>query len=114
MCQAKRALLFWKSGTKQVPSGPAGYFSKTNWDDCMQRVNDQDVYVKKVTSLLKFVEKLQEKQWTKIIDGASALGKPRKVEADIIMIDSSDYEIEDGDEDLEPEPELVDRDEDLE
>jgi hypothetical protein len=106
--------LVWKSGTKQVLSGPAGYFSKTNWDDCIQQVNGQDIRVKKVTSLLKFIEKLQEKQWTKIIDGASALGKPRKVEADIIMIDSSDYEIEDDDKDLELEHELVDGDKDLE
>jgi hypothetical protein len=39
LCQVTRALLLWKSGRKEVPSGPAGYFSKTNWDNHVKRVS---------------------------------------------------------------------------
>jgi hypothetical protein len=112
LCQIKRALMYWKSGRKEVPSGLAGYFSKTNWDDRVERVKGKDVLVKKVTRLLNLVSKLKEMQWTKIIDGAMALAKQRKVEpldADVLVIESSDFEIEDGDEELG----LLDGDADL-
>jgi hypothetical protein len=103
LSKVKRALLYWKSWTKQVPSGTAGYFSRTNWDDHVERVNGHDVLVKNVTSLINLVLKLHGTQWMKIMDGAMALAKHRKVggaDSDVIVMESSDFEIEDGDEDI--------------
>jgi hypothetical protein len=106
-------LLYWKSGTKQVPSGPASYFSKTNWDNHVEQAGGRNVLIKKASRLVSLVLKLKETQWAKIIDGAMALAKHRKVEnndADIMVADSSDFEIEDGDKDIK----IVDGDDDIE
>jgi hypothetical protein len=94
--------LFWKTGTKEVFAGTSGYFSKTHWGDRIERQNGREIVVKKASSLVKLTSKLQDIQWTKIVDAASHLVKRHNLDADIDMIawDSSDFELEDGDPDL--------------
>ena len=114
----KRALLNWNTGIKDVPHGPPGYFSKTNWGDYTERHQGRDVLVKRASNLLKLTRKLKPIQWQKIIDSAIEFSKPKKlVDEDVDMItdigDSSS--LVDGDEDLcvenmSPEP-IQDEDE---
>jgi hypothetical protein len=103
--QVKRALIYWKSGKKNIPSGPPGFFSQTNWGDRFERRDGRDIPIKTTSNLVKIVKKLNTVQWTKILDAASALTKHRKSTASTTVINveessDSDFELEDGDEDL--------------
>lgn len=104
---------------KHIPRGPPGYFSKTNWADRIERVDGKDIFVKKVSSLLKLIGKLKEGQWAKILESASLYARQKKIDAVEILcasLDSSDYELEDGDEDLvaeEGDDDIVDGDNDI-
>ena len=96
-------MLYHRSGELDVPTGPAGFFSKNNWQDHVERRDGRDVLVKTTTGLVKLVKKLRDVQWEKIIRGAKDLAKVKKqevVEKPIQVVDSSDYEIIDGDRDL--------------
>jgi len=102
--QLKRGIVSWSDGTKKIPHGPSGYFSKTNWGDRIDRRDGKDVLIKKTSALAKMVAKLKDHQWTKILDAAAVQARHRKVDTSNILItieDSSDFELEDGDE--EPE-----------
>jgi hypothetical protein len=101
--QAKRALLCWVSGSKKTIHGPPGYFSKSNWGDRIERRNGEEVLVKRTSSLMKLAGKLTDVQWKKILDSASAEAKYKKFDSSNSLAtvdDSSDFEIEDGNEDL--------------
>jgi hypothetical protein len=93
-----------KDGTKNVPSGPPGYFSKTNWSDRVERRDGRDIVIKKVSSLLKVVDKLKDEQWIKIIEGAWVYVKQKSLDPLATVIGtasaSSDFEMEDDDDDL--------------
>ena len=100
----KRALLNWSTGTKDVPHGPPGYFSKTNWGDHTERHEGRDVLVKTASNLVKVTKKLKPSQWNKIIDSAMVFAKLKRVaDSNIDMTsDAGDSSsLIDGDEDLQ-------------
>jgi hypothetical protein len=68
-----------------------------------------------VSSLLKVVNKLKDEQWTKIIESAWVCIKQKGLTT-IVTVESmsSDFEIEDGDDDLKPQAmSIIDDDDDM-
>ena len=98
--QVKRALLYCKDGMKNVPAGPSGFFSKTNWHERVERRDGRDVVIKSSRTLLKLIKKLNDDQWGTIIKNAQNYAKQKKLDEtpiDIEEIPSSDIELVDGD-----------------
>jgi len=102
--QVNRTLIFWESGKKDVPVGPLSFFSKSNWGDHMERCDGRDVAIKTTSNLIKIVKKLNNIQWDKIYNTASAPAKHKKAMlTNVIEIpdsSDSDFDIEDDDDDL--------------
>jgi hypothetical protein len=115
--KVKRALIYYRTGRKVIPSGPLGFFSKTNWGDHVERREGRDIPVKTTSKILKLVKKLNDVQWDKILEAATCYAKDKTVivpaAADSAPEDSSDsdFELEDGDEDLVPSKAANDDDE---
>jgi len=101
------------SGKKIIPSGPAGYFSRSNWIDRVERHDGREIFVKKTSTLLKICGKLKPSQWAKIIEAASTYAKQKRIAEveNTIVVQSSDFDIEDGDVDDESDCDVEDGDE---
>jgi hypothetical protein len=90
-----------------MPASLPGFFSETNWGNCIERCNSQDTPVKSCSNILKLIKKLNDIQWEKILQAATSLTKQKKTVPissyiDIPNSSDSDFELKDGDEDLKP------------
>jgi hypothetical protein len=102
------------SGRKIIPSRSAGYFSKSNWADQIERQDGREIFVEKTSMLVKICSKLKPSQWAKIIEAASTYARQKKITKveTTIVIQSSDFNIEDGDVDDESDCDVEDGDDD--
>ncbi|PSR77013.1 hypothetical protein PHLCEN_2v8112 [Hermanssonia centrifuga] len=71
----ERALLYYRSGTRKVPSGSEGWFSKDNFGDrwAFDPATGRNRRITPASELDKYVCKLSEEDWAAIVEGAEAV-----------------------------------------
>jgi hypothetical protein len=100
--------MYHKFGVKNIPHGTAGHFSRQNWGTVTEQRDGARVIVSRSHKLLKMAKLLSDTQWTKIIDAAMfyvGSVKAGAEEEDLFYEPSSDFQLEDGDEDADMEDE---------
>ncbi|KAJ6523208.1 hypothetical protein B0H19DRAFT_1043335 [Mycena capillaripes] len=104
-CQAvKRGLNYFRTGKLVIPTGVPGQFSKTNWADHMDHSEGVPTRVPSTSAIATVVNKLNDAQWTKIIEAAKAAALERDDTDTVIDVDAycpeEDFELVDDDYDV--------------
>ncbi|OBZ69823.1 hypothetical protein A0H81_10299 [Grifola frondosa] len=91
----ERALVFWRKGTLQIPTGQAGYFSADNWGDRVEIHSGHPKAIKKASKYLRVLDTFTTADWNNILDGAKKCynEKKRVLAATVtLVVDDSDDE----------------------
>ncbi|KAI0072407.1 hypothetical protein K474DRAFT_1678666 [Panus rudis PR-1116 ss-1] len=97
----ERALSFYKTGEKVIPSGSAAFFSIDNWGDYKTVVDGKPKNIPHASKYMKTLKGWKKEKWDEYIAAAwEHYEEPSRKRGTVIVIDD-DEEEEDGDEEFE-------------
>ncbi|KAK7061198.1 hypothetical protein R3P38DRAFT_3250585 [Favolaschia claudopus] len=92
---ANRALNYSRTGKLVTPSSRDGEFSRALWGDRHVVQDGVTFELKSTSNVVKLVNSLTDKQWTKILDAAIAISRPaRKSSKPVAVIEIEDFDAE--------------------
>ncbi|KAI0070657.1 hypothetical protein K474DRAFT_1713148, partial [Panus rudis PR-1116 ss-1] len=99
----ERALSFYKTGEKVVPSGSPAFFSIDNWGDYKAVVNGRPKTVPRASKYMKTLKGWTKEKWDEYIATAWEYyyEEPSRKRGTVIVIDDNEDEEDEGEDEFE-------------